>query len=195
MEQSKIQGENQQESRLWWLGGIIDGEGCITITHHRLHKGKLQETLLFSPQIIIVNTNKKIINYCEEILRENNLSFYISYISAKKELNYKEKWSVKIVGIKRCVRALNLISKYLIGKKEEAELVKIFCEERLRRNIGRMQNGRKYGRNEPYNDTDFKIIMRIAEIHNRNPQRLYAEIGDYKKKLPNKIKSDLRRNP
>ncbi len=178
MEQSKIQGDNQQENLLWWLGGIIDGEGCITINHHRLHQHTSKETLLFSPTIIIVNTNKVLIDKCQEILRMVNIPFYMAYHPSK-QIEHKEKWSIVITGIKRCIRALNILSQYLIGKKEEAYLVKRFCEGRLAKNgIQNQQNGR----NCTYSTEDFEIILRVAEIHNRNLQRLYAEIRQYKAK-------------
>jgi len=191
MEQSQIQGNNQQESLLWWLGGIIDGEGCITINHHRLHRGTLKETLLFSPAIIISNTNKILLDKCQEILRNNNLAFYVRYDPEKRNKKWKERGQIVIVGIKRCVRALNILSQYLIAKKEEADLVKKFCEERLRKskeykgNRKDLKTGRLLGGNAPYDEEDFKIILRVAEIHNRNPQRLYAEIRNYR--LRNKI--------
>lgn len=181
--------DNQQERLLWWLGGIIDGEGCITINHHRLHKNSQKETLLFSPNIIIVNTNKIIIDTCEMILRENDIPFYISYVPSQVEKNYKEKWAIKISGIKRCVRALNILQPYIIGKKEEAILVKKFCENRLTKNVdsnsrtGRNRAGKKWGGSAQYNDDDFDIIEKVAIIHNRNPQRLHAEIREYKERL------------
>ncbi len=178
MEQSKIQGDNQQENLLWWLGGIIDGEGCITINHHRLHLHTSKETLLFSPTIIIVNTNKVLIDKCQEILQTINIPFYVSFRPSSNP-NHKEKWAIVITGIKRCVRALNILSQYLIAKKEEADLVKKFCESRLAQNgIQNKQNGR----NCTYSEKDFEIILRVAQIHNRNPQRLYAEIRQYQAK-------------
>ena len=188
MEQSKIQGDNQQESLLWWLGGIIDGEGCITINHHRLHRGTIKETLFFAPIIIITNTNKILIDKCQEILERNNLAFYLNYRERGKGRR-KPCWWIVITGIKRCVRALNILSKYLISKKEEANLVKEFCEGRLRKNEwsnskeGRMMQNKKYGGNYLYDEKDFEIILKVAEIHNRNPQRLYAEIRNYQEKV------------
>lgn len=169
--------DNQQERLLWWLGGIIDGEGCITINHHMMyhrHKTKTKQSLLFAPAIIIVNTNRILIDKCQEILRNAGIAFYVTYSPGKEKV--KEKWSISIIGIKRCVRALNIISHYLIGKREEANLVKEFCETRL------AVNGKTSSLERMYSDRDFEIIMRVAKIHNRNPQRLYAEICEHKKR-------------
>src|SRR5512146_2520574 len=81
-EESPIHGANQQERLLCWFGGIIDGEGCITINHHRLHKQTRKETLLFSPVIIVGNTNKQLIDTCCEVLTQANLPFYVQFQSA-----------------------------------------------------------------------------------------------------------------
>jgi len=197
MEQSQIQEVNQQESLLWWLGGIIDGEGCITINHRQGYRDTKKEYLLFSPVIIITNTNKILIEKCQEILQSQNIPFYIQFKEKGKGRRIPC-WWIDIVGIKRCLRALNILSQYLISKKEIADLVKEFCERRLAKNKdfngkeGRERRGRIFGGNAPYDDKDFEIILRIAQIHNRNPQRLYAEIRDYKNRPIYKIERNQR---
>ena len=167
--------DNQQERLLCWLGGIIDGEGCITINHNRLHRGTKRETLLFKPLIDIANTNKILIDTCQEVLRDNNIPFWVSYTAKnQRQFNRKENWHIRIEGIKRCIKALNIIIPYLIAKKTEANLVKEFCERRLCENKGN-------NKVKEYKDKDFELIYKVAKIHNRNPQRLYAEIREYQK--------------
>lgn len=86
----------------------------------------------------------------------------------------KARWYIRIEGLKRVSRALNILSPYIIAKKSESNLVKEFCDRRL------SQPG---GKN--YDIRDFDIIEEVATIHNRNPQRLHAEILEYKSR--NKI--------
>ena len=178
MEQSKLHGGNQQENLLWWLCGIIDGEGCITINHHRLHKETKRETLLFQPIIVIVNTNKLLIDTCQEILKQSEIPFYVSFKSSPKaNPNWKEKWQVMVVGLKRVSKALTILSPYIISKRQEANLVKRFCDLRL--NAEKVKTSYGSLGYAPYNEENFKIIYEVAKIHNRNPQRLYAEIRNY----------------
>ena len=172
--------DNQQESLLWWFGGIIDGEGCITINHHRLHKNSRLETLLFSPTIIIVNTNKVLIDTCQDILRNSEIPFYVSFIQPSKS-HWKEKWSITISGLKRVSKALTILSPYIISKKPEVSLVKRFCDLRL--NAQKVKTSYGTMGNSPYTDENFDIIYQVAKIHNRNPQRLYAEIRNCKEKI------------
>lgn len=169
--------DNQQESLLWWLGGIIDGEGCITINHHRLHKGMPRETLLFKPVIAITNTNKLLIETCQKILTDNQIPFWVSYREKQKKGNLPV-WCIRIEGIKRCIRAINILSMYIIAKKNQSLLLKEFCERRLHENKGN-------NKEREYKDRDFEIITKMVELHNSNPQRLYAEIRSYRKR--NKI--------
>jgi hypothetical protein len=186
MEQSSIQGVNQQERLLCWLGGIIDGEGCITINHHRLHKQTKKETLLFAPIIVICNTDKSLIDTCKIILSDNNIPFYIQYQPSSQTEKFKssnggprkDRWYLRIEGIKRVARALNILSHYVLIKKDETRLVKEFCDRRLQKNPG-------FHGTPPYDGRDFEIIEEVARIHNRHPQRLHAEILEYKSR--NKI--------
>jgi hypothetical protein len=176
--------DNQQERLLWWFGGIIDGEGCITINHHRLHKNSQRETLLFSPIIAIVNTNKIIIDTCQEVLRQNNIAHFVGYKeSPKGKHHWKPKWEIRIIGLKRVSKALSILSPYIIGKREEARLVKRFCDIRL--NKERIKSSYGTMVYPPYNEESFEIIYEVAKIHNRNPQRLHAEIRTYRER--NKI--------
>ena len=174
--------DNQQESLLWWLGGIIDGEGCITINHHRLHRNTQKETLLFSPIIVIVNTNKVLIETCQEILRTSGIPHFVSYTdSSKKNPHWKPKWSITISGLKRVSKALAILSPYIIAKKEEKTLVKRFCDLRLTKPLEKTSYG---GMAAPlYGDDEFEIIEQVAKIHNRNPQRLHDEIREYKERI------------
>lgn len=173
--------DNQQERLLWWFGGIIDGEGCITINHCRLHKNSHKETLLFSPIIVVVNTNKLLIDTCQQVLRDAQIPFWVQYYQAKPQKNCKEKWQIVIRGLKRVSKALTILSPYIISKSDEAGLVKRFCDLRL--NSERVKTSYGSMGNAPYRDEEFDIIYEVAKIHNRNPQRLYAEIRNYKEKM------------
>ena len=84
----------------------------------------------------------------------------------------KDRYYIQITGLRRVAKVLNILSQYIISKKEEVGLVKEFCDRRL----ALAKERYKY-----YDDKDFNIIEQVAKIHNRNPQRLHAEILEYKK--------------
>jgi len=184
MEQSPIHGVDQQERLLCWMGGIIDGEGCITINHHRLHKQTNKETVLFTPVLVIANTNKILIDQCCEIFTYHHIPFHIQYQPGAQTEKFKssnggkrkDRWYIQTTGLRRVARALNIFAPYIISKKHEASLVKEFCDKRLSMSTVRYKH---------YDDKDFEIIEAISAIHDKNPQRLHAEILEYKSR--NKI--------
>ena len=70
----------------------------------------------------------------------------------------KKCWSLQTVGLKRCSRLVNLIGNYLIGKKENAEIIKRFCEKRLDDTTGKHR--RPY-----YDEEDYDMLVRIKNLH------------------------------
>lgn len=122
--------DNQQERlcELSWLGGIIDGEGCISFKKNtgKCWKNKSERPLY--PIISISNTDIRMIDKIIEILEKNHIAFYREDRRGKKK--NKDSISVCIKGIKRTKRFLDLIIPYLVSKKERAELLLEFCELR-----------------------------------------------------------------
>ncbi len=116
--------DNQQASlcELSWLGGIIDGEGCLTFDK-KSHKGRTQQCV--SPTITIVNTEKILMNLVTSILKKNDIAYYYRLHPAKG--NWKPKMEVIIAGLKRSIRLLDLITPYLVSKHHKAELLRQFC--------------------------------------------------------------------
>lgn len=126
--------DNQQrriEERLSWLGGIIDGEGCITACQRR-YKNK---PVGFIPRIGIVNTDMNLINEVVSILEKVKLPFHVRSQKDKKHPHWKIKFEIYIIGIKRCVKSLPILIPYIISKKEKAVRLLSFCESRLSKPI------------------------------------------------------------
>lgn len=139
--------DNQQE-RLWsWLGGFIDGEGCFGIYRKNEKSG-----VYLYPIVDIVNTNPRDIERVAEIVKQ----FTGCHIDLKGQtVTHKAKWSLRVIGFNRCKAFLPHIIPFLVGKKEEAELLLEFCFS-------------------PRDNTvreDFKARLKAL----KNPQRLYAE--------------------
>ena len=120
--------DNQQRrlNKLSWLGGIIDGEGMITVIM-RTHGCSCY------PRISIVNCDKNIIEEVTQILNELNLKHYIQtkvYVVGEEQ---HIKYEVLVNGIKRCIPMLHEIIPYLVAKKERAQKLLVWCNRRLLR--------------------------------------------------------------
>jgi hypothetical protein len=155
MEQNSLQEDNQQESsllkerRLGWFGGIIDGEGTITI---RVKERKGQSTIL-TPVISMVNTDKLIIDMFVDILKEYEIPHWITYYDPTDK--WRGCWAVQISGLKRCKKALPVFKDYLVAKKELAEIVLDWCNSRISR----------LGKREYYSEKDLEIVRLVKSKH------------------------------
>jgi len=162
--------DNQQE-RLVWLAGFIDGEGHFGINRvkRRNHAGS---GFQMTPRITITNTSKDALEYVRETLQAHGLAFYIGWKAPGKDKRTKWQWQLEIAGVKRLNRFIPVIGPYLIVKKPQAELLLKYCRHRLERmKQFQGQNCRGVGK---YTEYDTKVWERIKEL-NQYPQRTYAE--------------------
>ena len=135
--------DNQQRrlnSRLGWLGGIIDGEGMITVI-------KRTNGYSFFPRISIANSDKKIINEAVDIFKELNLPYYIQSKSYKVGKEVRKKYELLVNGLIRCSQVLPHIIPFLVSKKERAKKLLSWCKYRISRKRG-----------EKYTDKDTLIL-------------------------------------
>lgn len=140
--------DNQQrrlELKLSWLGGIIDGEGMVT-TIKRV--GGKYNQYGYSPRISIVNTDLLIINEVISICEEISLPYYLQ-IKKGKGL-WKTKYEVLFNGMRRCKIALEVLTPYLVSKKQRAISLLEFCNNRL-----------NLSRNSAYSESDIKLAQSI----------------------------------
>lgn len=107
-----------KETRIAYIAGIIDGEGCIAITRRKLKRVKTNNWY-YQPQVIVGNTNRKLVYFCVDC--------YGGWIATFKRHN--PNWSTiyhwKITGDEmKCL--LSDIIPYLIVKRKQAKLVLLF---------------------------------------------------------------------
>lgn len=143
--------QRRLEIRLAWLGGIIDGEGMVTVIRRK--KGSRKG---FIPRVSIVNTDERIISEVVSILKELRLAHY-TQTKAGTKAGWKTKWEVQFNGHIRCAAALPHLIPYLVSKREKAEALLELCERRL---VTR----------EPYGERDMELIEK-ATLGNRTPIR------------------------
>jgi hypothetical protein len=163
---------NQQERLesildLAWLGGIIDGEGTFTL---RIH-GRKKNRLLISAVFTITNTDFVITDNIERILRENNIPFWVSERKTQdKNPNWKPAKEIVNMGIRRLLKFIPVILPYLVGKKEEAEIVYEFCDRRVK-----MLGNRSY-----YTKEDLELVTRVKALHGHSQgENDFRILNDY----------------
>ena len=165
MQKSKVLTDNPQERlccKLSWLAGFFDADGCVNI--YRKYTAK---TEVYTPRLVMTNTNKDIVDTICAVLREVSIPFYVQ-IRKNRSLNHNNTADIIISGYKRCFHALPLIAPYLKGKREKAELMLQFCELRL-----------KAGKKEPYSIEQLSLCNQIKSLNNRGKKALHKIPRDY----------------
>jgi len=109
---------------LHYLAGVIDAEGCINM--HRRH-GKCRER--FTPQILINNTNKKIISKTVSAIQKMNIGCYVNFRVFQNR--NRGRWDVISSGVKRVKTFSQKILEFTFIKKEQLKMINLYCEERL----------------------------------------------------------------
>lgn len=121
--------DNQQrsiENRLHWLGGIIDGEGSITVCMSRQRRSPIN----YSPRIMFVNTDKVIINEGISILKEMNIPHHVA-VAVKAKPQHKTCYRVNIGGMKRVLTAAKILHPFVFAKKHKLLAMIKWIEYRL----------------------------------------------------------------
>jgi hypothetical protein len=120
---------------LGWLAGIIDGEGTVAFSvYPRQERGKAPDVRV-KPQVMVTNTDKALIEHAASIFNrcgvgvhiENRVQHGRSFASTKV---YRPLFVLNACGFKRAKAALVLLAPHLVSKKEKAELVLRYIEQR-----------------------------------------------------------------
>src|SRR3989338_5086286 len=106
--------DNQQRRlsrRLGWLGGVIDGEGMITVV--KRSKGNS-----YYPRISIANSDITLINEVISIFEELKMPYYLQSKQYDVDGKNRIKYEILVNGLTRCCEVLPVILPFLISKKE-----------------------------------------------------------------------------
>lgn len=140
---------------LSWLGGLIDGEGCITIVQLK------QKNFKLSPHFTITNTNLVIVETARRILAENWVFANIQKAEDNRT-DRKPKLTVYVREQARMHVAMTVLEPYLIGKLEQCQLMKEFVALRMNR----------VGSSVPYSLRQIEIFERIKFLNRRGPDEI-----------------------
>jgi len=85
-----------------YIAGLLDGDGDFNMSYRASDRS---ENGRYTPQILLVNTNKEIIRrYCS-VLRNNGIGYHISFRTAGKTTN-RRRWDILVSGVKRGIKAI-----------------------------------------------------------------------------------------
>jgi hypothetical protein len=112
--------------KLYWLAGIIDGEGTIRIVE-RYASSVVKRYDRYVPEISLTNTSQKMI---DEILNLSKTFNFSAYIYKRKGTN-RYRFDITISGVKRLQNFIPLIIDKIIAKKEQIELLDKYLHFRI----------------------------------------------------------------
>lgn len=113
---------------LGFITGLIDGDGCIG-----LMKDKKDDT--YQPHLTIANTDKRLLDYTEKILRNAGLvpSTFIGRRGRKRKLCYH----LKIQKLRDVYALLPILENLVSRKREAAKILSEFLQFRMSKNYSR----------------------------------------------------------
>lgn len=114
------------ESRLAWFIGFVDGEGSLMLQKRRAKHGSH-----LCPEIQVNNTHKETVDYISDLLKNLDIGHHVQIRYDKKNRKHKVQYSIRIAGMKRVNRFLNIFNEYFITKKVQADLLQKFITYRL----------------------------------------------------------------
>jgi hypothetical protein len=162
----KIMGNQQgtvSDVELGWFAGILDGEGSIGISRLMSHR----KNMTLTPRISIGNTNIKIIDYVRDILIRIPTTFFVEKRQTKIGKNWKNANVIQISHIQGAKDVLDIITPFLVGKKQQAEILLSFVNSRLDlyRKIGRTPGSG--GRGTPYTEKEKYLCEQIRILNKK----------------------------
>jgi len=120
-----VQLETISREEVSWLAGIIDGEGHIVLFNNY---APTSHQYRISANIGITNSDLRILAKVTDILYRNGNKFYYRI----KKANNRSKWCMTVIvgGYRNCQKLLELVIPYLVGKKDQAEVMLQFIRHR-----------------------------------------------------------------
>jgi len=144
---------------LYWLAGIVDGEGSFTI-----EKNISGKSVLFHPKIYITNTSTLLINKVKRILKCINIKYYCLKHKSIKQDGCKRKpcYDLQISKFSEILKLVNSIGNKLIIKRKEAQLIAKYCKHRITKRKKVTRNADAH-----YTTFEFNLYKQFIKIHGR----------------------------
>ena len=113
-----------QEWEKGWLGGIIDGEGCVEISR-RSSRGYA----LYQARITIANTNTVLIDKVKKLLDSISVGYQV-YASKKQASYHKQGYHIEVGKQISVALLIAVVKPYVIGKALQMFWLEEFLKEK-----------------------------------------------------------------
>lgn len=140
-ENSDTESISRKELQLAWLGGVIEGEGCISVRWGIQTNMKHYGDNRLRTTICIYNTNMLLMQKVSEILANNGVKFCYVIDNRSNGCGL----DLRIDGKSRTRKLLLLIMPYLVSKKRQAELTLELIDYRESLAINSRDVGGRFG--------------------------------------------------
>lgn len=140
----------EENEKLAYLAGLVDGEGCITIV--KCKEKRTKQGFRFFPLVVITNSSKDLIENVRDIIGFGRIYF------RKESSRWRKLYQLKIQDMKNIIGFLEGILPFLILKKEQAEILINFCRSRINLYRGR-------GRKAPYTEEEFSWYEQVRKLN------------------------------
>ena len=171
-----------------WFGGIIDGEGHMSVQKVNTASQKTRGYCL-SARLSVTNTDPAIIVSCADILRRINVGYYVFEVSQKSG-GKRTCFTLRVDRMSHLNILLPLLIPHLRGERQaRSKLVLEFVQSRLRNGTNRL--GRAH-QNVPYTARDIEIGEILCSW---NPNDYTLSLDDMRKQCLGRYSLDSERKP
>ena len=108
-----------------WLAGIVDGEGCLTLFMKKNDTG----TKSVTANITITNSSAAIIDRCVELLDAGCVKHTLVKMRDPRNPNGRALRRLSVRNYDAILRLLDMIEPFMVGKSEQARLVREFVSQ------------------------------------------------------------------
>lgn len=168
------------QGRLWWLAGVIDGEGNFGASYS-VPSPKTPKKHVIRPYFQIGMTDEESIKLIHALFIENSVVATKSHgtraaIQKRVEWNAKPIHTVRVCGLESIVRLVDLLEDKMVCKKTPAMLLRKYCKQRI-------EMIKKNRRHAPYRRIDVDIIEELRRFNHRGIKQ-HKTLRDFTPRLP-----------
>lgn len=165
-----------QQGRLWWLAGLIDGEGNFGASYS-IPSSKEPRKHVVRVYFQLGMTDQPTLRQVAQILKEHGIVYTESFSNRKnKEMKvWKPMFTVKVTSFESLVKMIDLLGTKMVCKYPAASLLRLYCLQRLER--------KGKSRNSPYTLKDIELVEKIRAINYR-PNNYHRTLNDFTPRLP-----------
>lgn len=158
---------NQQE-RLIWLAGFIDGEGYMGIK--KVKRANPFSGYQLTARVTIVNTSELAFTFITNLLKEIGVNYSIQYPKLPNPI-WKPSYHIDIECLEPVTKLLNLVKPYLIIKGTQAKILLDFISRR------------KLFPKSKYTESDIKDWQNIKELNQVSSETIRQNAENSRRKI------------